>query len=883
MFKNISLYIVIVLLQSQCVFASDKSNDSKTVKAFRVNETIVIDGILKEKVYNSPSVSDFTQRDPDEGKPATEKTEVWVFYDEHNFYVSAKLYDSRPDSISKLLGRRDQFLSSDYFGVAIDTYFDKRNAFFFLVNPSGSIVDGQFFNDGWDDETWDGVWEYGTSIFDSGWCVEIKIPFSQLRFKKADEQIWGINFFRIINRKKEEVHFVYVPKKESGFVSHFATLTGITGIKQKQRIEFLPYVVGKAQYLIHDPADPFYKSNQYLKNFGTDFKIGIGSNLTIDGTINPDFGQVEVDPAVINLTAFETFYREKRPFFIEGSNLLNFGVGGSNNFFSFNWPDPRIFYSRRIGKPPRIPVKHEGFVNYPKETRILGAAKLSGKITNSWSVNFINALTERTYATIDSSSIRFEQEIEPLTYYGLFRTQKEFNSGNQSIGFIAGSVIRDIRDPYIDSKLVRNSFTYGVDGWTYLDENQTYVLTGYVVGSYQKGSRESIRKLQEAPQRYFQRPDAKRNKLDTMKTEFSGYAGRFTINKQKGNFFLNTAFGFITPEFETNDLGFQYRSDLMNAHLALGYNWFVPDGITRMKSIMFSIFGNSDFEGNPTNKGFMIFGRVQFLNFYSARLNFGYAPQVYQKDLTRGGPLTIRPDANWFNFNFESDERKNLVVEVNFRQDYSGDGSKSYNSELSFEWKPNSQINFSFTPTFEFNLNKAQWISNVRDSFAVHTYGVRYIFGELLQRTFSTNIRLNWTFTPKLTLQLFAQPLFSVGAYSNLKELKSAGTYDFIIYGKDNGSINRIENDNYEIDPDGNGPGEKFTISNPDFNFISLRTNVVLRWEFLPGSALYFAWTHDQTNSDNPGRLSFGRDLKNLLRSDTNDIFLIKLTYWIDV
>lgn len=315
MFKNISLYIVIVLLQSQCVFASDKSNDSKTVKAFRVNETIVIDGILKEKVYNSPSVSDFTQRDPDEGKPATEKTEVWVFYDEHNFYVSAKLYDSRPDSISKLLGRRDQFLSSDYFGVAIDTYFDKRNAFFFLVNPSGSIVDGQFFNDGWDDETWDGVWEYGTSIFDSGWCVEIKIPFSQLRFKKADEQIWGINFFRIINRKKEEVHFVYVPKKESGFVSHFATLTGITGIKQKQRIEFLPYVVGKAQYLIHDPADPFYKSNQYLKNFGTDFKIGIGSNLTIDGTINPDFGQVEVDPAVINLTAFETFYREKRPFF----------------------------------------------------------------------------------------------------------------------------------------------------------------------------------------------------------------------------------------------------------------------------------------------------------------------------------------------------------------------------------------------------------------------------------------------------------------------------------------------------------------------------------------------------------------------------------------
>jgi hypothetical protein len=286
-----------------------------------------------------------------------------------------------------------------------------------------------FYNDSWQDDTWDGVWDYGVTLFDSGWCVEIRVPFPQLRFKDQKEQVWGINFYRKINRKKEDAFFVYIPKKESGFVSHFAILKGLNEIKQKQRIEFLPYSAGKAQYFVHDPLDPFYKKNQFQKNFGLDFKIGVGSNLTIDGTINPDFGQVEVDPAVINLSAFETFYAEKRPFFIEGRNYLNFGSGGSNSNFNFNWSEPKIFYSRRIGRSPRISVEKEGYVNYPNETRILGAAKLTGKITNDWSVYFLNAITERTYAEIDSENVRSKQEIEPLTYYGVFRTQKEFNSG----------------------------------------------------------------------------------------------------------------------------------------------------------------------------------------------------------------------------------------------------------------------------------------------------------------------------------------------------------------------------------------------------------------------------------------------------------------------
>ncbi len=881
--KKIFSTLILTLLLTQALFSLEKPGNSKKVIAHRVNEKITIDGKLSESIYQTVNpIIEFTQRDPEEGKPATEKTEVWTFYDDNNFYVSARLYDSKPDSITRLLGRRDNFLSSDYFGFAIDTYLDRRNAFFFLVNPAGSIVDGQFFNDSWDDETWDGIWDYGVAFFDSGWCVEIKIPFSQLRFNNLDEQIWGINFYRRINRKKEEAHFIYVPKNENGYVSHFATLVGLKGIKQKQRIEFLPYIAGKAQYLVHDPLDPFYKKNQYQKNFGIDFKIGISSNLTFDGTINPDFGQVEVDPAVINLSAFETFYTEKRPFFIEGKNLLNFGTGGSNSNFSFNWPNPQIFYSRRIGRAPRTPVVHDGYVNYPDETRILGAAKLSGKITNDWSIYFLNAFTERTYATIDSQNVRFTQEIEPFTYYGVFRTQKEFNSGKQSVGLISTAVIRDNRDPFIDSRLVRSATTIGLDGWTYLDKNENYLLTGYLVRSQQLGSEKAIRRLQEAPQRYFQRPDAKKFKLDSTLTEFSGYAGRFTVNKQRGNFYLNSAFGFISPKFDVNELGFQYRADVLNSHLVFGYRWFEPDGITRRKNILFGLFANSDFEGN-LDKGFMLFGGFQLMNFYSFNFDFGFAPKAYDKELTRGGPLTLRPDAYWYSVNFESDETKDFIIKLRFRGQNSVSGSKGISSEISFEWKPNSQLNISFAPEYQYTLDKAQWITKIEDIFATNTFNSRYIFGELLQKTISANLRINWTFTPKLSLQLFAQPLISSGSYSNIKELNEPKTFNFNIYGIHSGWIMKKNNNDYEIDPDGNGPSPSFVIANPNFNFKSFRLNAVLRWEFLPGSSLFFVWTHNKTNFDNPGSLSITRDIKNLFNSTPNNILMIKLTYWLDI
>ncbi|HEX2962256.1 MAG TPA: DUF5916 domain-containing protein, partial [Ignavibacteriales bacterium] len=322
----------------------------KQVRAFKSAREIVIDGYLNEQIWQNQAIQDFTQKNPKEGEKASEVTHAWIAYDESYLYIAAKLYDSHPDSIVGRLARRDNQIDSDWFGVGLDPYLDKRTGYFFLINPSETVVDGVFYNDSWQDNSWDGVWYYAARRDDQGWNVEMKIPFSQLRYKYSEQMTWGINLYRNIQRKNEEDYFQMVSKKESGFVSHFPELIGLSGVEKKQRLEILPYVVSRAQYLVHDAQDPFYKQNQYKISLGGDMKVGLGSNLTLDATFNPDFGQVEVDPAVVNLSAFETFYDEKRPFFIEGSNIFSFGSGGSNNNWGFNWGNPNLFYSRRIGR-----------------------------------------------------------------------------------------------------------------------------------------------------------------------------------------------------------------------------------------------------------------------------------------------------------------------------------------------------------------------------------------------------------------------------------------------------------------------------------------------------------------------------------------------------
>ncbi|HLA99868.1 MAG TPA: DUF5916 domain-containing protein, partial [Bacteroidota bacterium] len=423
---------------------ADTAFHRPVITAYRTTEKIRIDGLLDESGWNHPSASNFTQKNPTEGASPSYQTDVWVLYDDEAMYIGAKLHDSNPDSIVSRIGRRDADLDGDWFYVGIDSYHDRRTGFFFGVYASGSVTDGTLFNDEWDDNSWDGVWEAETAIHLDGWTAEMKIPYSQLRFPKQDFYTWGINFARQIERLKEEDFFVMVPKKESGWVSRFADLTGIMNISPPARIELLPYVVGEVRKTSDfTEGDPFHDGSSFTGNVGGDIKLGLGSNFTMNATINPDFGQVEVDPAVVNLSQFETYYDEKRPFFVEGSNLFEFGFGGANNNWGFNFGNPSFFYSRRIGHAPGGSTQHDGFTEYPDATSILGAGKMTGKIGDDWSLAALSALTKREYAAVQTGDgTRYRDVVEPLASYSVLRSQKEFDKGRQGLGFIGTAIVR---------------------------------------------------------------------------------------------------------------------------------------------------------------------------------------------------------------------------------------------------------------------------------------------------------------------------------------------------------------------------------------------------------------------------------------------------------
>ncbi len=866
-----------VLIAAAQVYAGG-TKGSKEIKISRASSPVEVDGKLNEAVWHNMPVLEFFQRDPEEGKPSTQKTAVKVTYDDEAFYVAAYCYDSDPDSIVTVLARKDQWVQSDNFIVFLDPYFDKRSGYYFYATPSGSVGDGTLFNSDWDDNSWNGVWEAKTQRTGDGWTVEMRIPFSQLRFNKRPDMTWGINFRRNIARRNEESYYVLVKKSESGFVSKFAELTGFEEISAGTNLEVLPYMVQKAQYLIHDQNDPFYKSSQYKTTFGADIKWGINSNLTLDMTVNPDFGQVEVDPAVLNLSAYETFYDEKRPFFIEGSNLLSFGYGGSNNNWGFNWGGPNMFYSRRIGKAPTGPAADGDFVDYPTETQIIGAAKLTGKISDGWSIYALDAVTNSMNARSYTNGLTSTKQVQPLSNATVFRTLKEFDQSRYGLGFMGTSMIRKFDDGSLRDNFSSNSYAAGVDGWFNLDSAKIYVVNGYFITSGVNGSKEFINDLQESPTHFFQRPDMKTRRLDPNATSLNGWAGRVAFNKQEGEFYVNAAIGAISPGFNVNDLGFAWKTDVVNAHLVMGLRDYKEDSFSRSKSIYVAHYRSFNFDGETEGNGVFTMGNMKLRNFYSLRYNFGYEFERLNTRHTRGGPSAKMPAGFNGAVGFSSDQSRDLTVDGDFY--YGGDdlGSRFYNFQLGGSWRASEALRLTIYPGYEMNFDKTQWVANVDDAAATKTYGTRHVFGYLDQKTLFATIRLDYTFTPTMSLQLFAQPFISIGKYSELKELDREKQMDYTVYGTKGTSIGYDDaNGEYVIDP---GTGNRFAIENPDFNFKSLRLNLIYRWEFLPGSTLFLVWSHDRTNFDNPGQFQLGKSFANLMESESNNIFMAKITYW---
>jgi len=853
----------------------------RDVSAIRLSKPIQIDGNLQEVFYTTPPCTIFIQLDPDNGQLASEKTEVWIGYEDDALYIGARLWDSRPDSIIGHLGRRDRDEDSDQFQVAIDSYYDKRSGYFFTINPVGTISDGTIANDSQVDDNWDGVWDGRSQINEQDWTVEMRIPFSQLRFTRHSENIMGIEFGRVIQRKKEHSLYTYIPRGSTGIVSHFATLYGIRDIEPPKRVEFIPYISTGYGRLPSSGDNPFYGGQDTKVGIGTDVKLGIGNNLTIDATFNPDFGQVEVDPSVINLSAYETFYSEKRPFFIEGSGIFAFGEGGPSSRWGFNFSEPSFFYSRRVGRPPQGYADGK-WVKEPTATSILGAAKLSGKLKGQWSLGGFTALTDREYAEVlDGDANYYRQEVEPLTSYNLLRLQKEFHEGRQGIGIIGSYVYRFFDDNSLTNILNKEALTAGVDTWTFLNKDKDWVLAGWWGYSEVKGSKTRLTALQQNSSHYFQRPDADHVTLDTNRTQLNGYASRLILNRETGHVTFNAGLGIISPGFESNDLGLTFGTDKLNKHLVLGYKWYDPGKIFRNAGLNAAYASNHNFGGVKINEMYFLFGYAQFLNYWSINGFSGWGPRTFSDTILRGGPMVISPEGKFMNLGFSSDSRKKVIGGANAEGGDSEKGGKRRSVGVWINIQAGTRLRLTFNPNFSVSHSIDQYITTLTDTNNTIMYGKRYLLGTLDQQVISTDIRIDYTLTPTLSIQSYFQPFIAVGAYSEFKEFQRPKSYSFFIYGKDETSLFYDASTNrYLLDPTGGDTTDVFTIGNPDFNYKALVGNVVLRWEFKPGSTLYLVWTHNSTNFNHPGEFKVWRDLKDLFKSASDDLLAIKLTYW---
>ena len=858
------------------------------LRAARLAAPVVIDGVLNEPAWQvPPTVTRLTQAAPVEGAAPSESTWVWLACDDHALYVAARCWDSHPDSILARLVRRDSDVVADWFEIWLDPYLDHRSGYYFTVSAAGVLYDGTGFNDGMWDGSWDGVWEArarrdggtrgsggGAGGSGAGYTVEMRVPFSQLRFRPGAEQVWGVNLHRYFARRAEDDYLVYTPRGQSGSISRLPHLEGIRIDRRKRSVEVSPYLTGKAEYLGHATGDPFNDGSRYTPGLGGDLRMSVGNNLTLNATANPDFGQVEVDPAVVNLSDVETYFQEKRPFFTENLRIFGFGNEGANDYWGFNWPEPRFFYSRRIGRTPQGPAPDAAdFRDVPMATRILGAAKLTGKLGSSWNFGTMHAVTGREDAKLEIDGLRSKAAVEPLTYYGVARGLQERRGGYNGLGLMGTLIQRRFEGTSLGDVLNEQSLTAGLDGWHFLDRKKVWVLSGWAVMSRVAGSERRMIGLQRNSRHYLQRPDAERLGVDSSATSLTGYGARVWLHKQEGSVLFNSAVGFMDPKFDVNDMGYQSMANVMNAHVGAGYAWNRPNHWRRRAWIITSLFRGGNFDWERTMAGSYTGTTVYFANEYQLKGELMLTPQTMNDRRTRGGPVMVDDPSAWGHLNVVSDQKRAITASLDVQGTTVPDaGSSNWAVTPTVGWKPASNVLLQIGPSYERVLEDAQYVDQIAAPGEVPADfgGRRYVFASLDQTTVAASLRLNVSFTPNLSFETFLQPLISAGRYTDLKELARAGSYDFIHYGAS------YDPRTGSVKPPG---GARFTVSNPDFNYKSLRGNAVLRWEYRPGSVLYLVWTQERTDQDALGDLRFGPSSRRLFDAQANDIFLTKVTY----
>ena len=894
------------------LLASQSPDSTPTISATRATHPPTIDGDVTDAVWQTAApVTHFVQENPREGEPASERTEIRVLYDDGALYVAARM-GQRSASVRGILTRRDASSPSDLFTVAIDSYHDHQTAMVFTVNPAGVRIDGIASGDLREvDTSPDPVWEAATRVDSDGWTAEIRIPLSQLRFSSRSDQVWGINVYRTITSVNESDAFVLVRQNEQGYASRFGHLVGIRDVPPPKRWELLPYARSQLESRPATPGDPFFKGTALRQAGGADFKYGLTSNVTLDATVNPDFGQVEADPAQLNLTVFETFFEERRPFFVEGSQIFAFGRTAGLSLSPGN-----VFYSRRIGRAPTLspsltPVFAAGdsivgpFMDLPKNSRILGAGKVSGKLARGTSFGLLHAETGRAVGTVDATQlfgrrvsaaggestfvvdrqvrVRFDEPLEPRAHYSVARLRQDVRGGQTTAGVMYTRVARDIATPRLDSVFRSGAQTMGVD-WQHRWARNRFNLTGNSVWTWIEGSPYSMLLAQRSSARYFQRPDQTYLHLDPTRTSLPGSSSTasLTYDAPRGWGF-RLAGNSTSPGYELNDLGFLNQADTRTLFGRVSYGTPRPSPRFRRLATELNVSEawNNGGERLPDHYQLNVLAVTQSNWTYFAGVGAGNAG--ISAVATRGGPAIKSSPNLSFSADVAGDSRKPLSgsADLFFYRTELGTRVRSYSAAL--RWRPALNADFSFGPSYVYQREIGYLVTSVPDTLAAETFGRRYVFGPQTQRTLSVSARANVTFTPSLSLQSYVEP-FTSGATSNdFRELLHVRTHDLNIYATDrNVSVQRDAAGNYHVAISRNGTVvTRFGIPNPDVRFRSLRGNAVLRWEYRPGATMFVVWSHNREAFE-PGAAYGGlSDVRSLLALPIENVLLAKVNYWL--
>ena len=828
-----------------------------------------IDGDLDDKSWEIAEWSgDFIEWEPDENTPPSQQTKFKIVYDKKYLYVAFRCYDTEPNKIEKRLSRRDGFVG-DGVAILIDSYYDKRNAFVFIVTAAGVKVD-EFATENGDnfDDSWNPIWYTATKLDDEGWTAEMKIPFSQLKFGKSKEQIWGLECSRMVFREDEWSVWQRLPQDAPGMVSEFGELRGLMDIQPQKQLEIQPFMVNQLDTYPQEGGNPFRDGSDFILNGGLDAKIGITNDLTLDLTVNPDFGQVEADPGAIALDGFQIFFEERRPFFVENKNIFDYEFADRND---------NVFYSRRIGRSPQGSANLSGgeFVNQPTNTTILGAAKFSGKTKSGWSLGLLESVTGKMYAEVDANGERREELVEPLTNYLVGRAQKDFNNRNSYIGGIFTATNRKLESNL--EFLRKAAYTGGFDfmhNW----KDRNYYLEGNVVTSHVTGSKEAITNTQNSITHLFQRVDAGHVKVDTSRTSMTGTGGKLEIGKAGGgNWRYEGGVIWRSPELELNDVGFLRQADEIKQFAEVRRLFLKPTNFYRRMQLELEQYTTYDFDGNYNRIQYQFEGFINYKNNWWTEVGAAHKPRIFSNTVLRGGPRWRWSNENFGYLFFGSDQRKKFNFTLGYVNSQAAENNFSLERYvMRFRYQPFDAFSLSAEIEYEENPNKTQYVDEVSFNGTP-----RYITANIDQRTFATSLRFNYSLNPNLSIQFYGQPFISRGTYTDFNYVNNpiAEKLDDRITLYNANQISRTNNSgSYFIDENLDGNTD-YEIEDPDFSFVQFRSNLVVRWEYIPGSEIFLVWSQGVTGFGDPME-SLGSNLDaQILNQKMDNTFLIKATY----